>query len=137
MTYGALASTEFVAESRFEEALTQATQEIAAQPGDPEAYFNRGQALAGLGRYDEAVADYERALSLDASASGLDPEAADDELFFALRNMALGAKDRPAEALQILERYRRVLPQGRHVEDIKKWADHINGVEVVWVRESA
>jgi tetratricopeptide (TPR) repeat protein len=137
MTYGALASTELVAECKFEEALAQAAKEIAAQPDDPEAYFNRGQALTGLGRYPEAATDYERALSLDASASGLDPEAADDELFFALRNMALALKDRPAEALAVLERYRRVLPEGRHVEDIKKWADHINGVEVVWVRESA
>jgi tetratricopeptide (TPR) repeat protein len=137
MTYGALASTELVAECKFEEALTQATQEIAAHPGDPEAYFNRGQALAALGRYEEAVADYQRALGLDASASGLDPEAADDELFFALRNIALGAKDRPADALAILERYRSVLPEGRHIADLKTWADHINGVEVVWVRESA
>jgi len=137
MTYGALASTELVAECNFEEALTQATKEIAAQPDDPEAYFNRGQALAGLARFAEAAAEYERALSLDASASGMDPEAADDELFFALRNMAMAAKERPAEALAALERYRRVLPQGRHVEDIGKWADHINGVEVVWVRESA
>jgi tetratricopeptide (TPR) repeat protein len=136
MTYGAFASTELVAECKFEEALTQATQEIAAQPGDPEAYFNRGQALAGLGRYADAASEYERALALDGSASGLDPDAADDELFFALRNMALAAKDRPAEALATLERYRQVLPDGRHVADIKTWADHINGVEVVWVRES-
>jgi len=137
MTYGALASTELVAECKFQEAIDQATSEIAAQPAEPEAYFNRGQALAGLGRFDEAAADHERALGLDASASGLDPEAADDELFFALRNIALGQKDRPAEALATLERYRRVLPEGRHVEDLKTWADHINGIEVVWVRESA
>jgi tetratricopeptide (TPR) repeat protein len=137
MTYGALASTELLAECKFQEALTQATQEIASQPADPEAYFNRGQALAGLGRFTEAAADYERALSLDASASGVDPDAVDDELFFALRNTALALKDRPAEALAALERYRAVLPEGRHVEDIAKWANHINGVEVVWVRESA
>jgi tetratricopeptide (TPR) repeat protein len=137
MTYGALASTELVAESKFDEALSQAGKEIAAQPSEPEAYFNRGQALAGLGRFAEAATDYERALSLDASASGLDPEAADDELFFALRNLALSLKENPAEAVAALERYRRVLPEGRHVEDIPKWVDHINGVEVVWVRNSA
>lgn len=137
MTYGALASAELVAECKFDDAVAQASREIAAQPAEPEAWFNRGQAHAGLGRFDEAAADYERALSLDASASGLDPEAADDELFFALRNIALGQKDRPAEALATLERYRAVLPEGRHLGDIKTWADHINGVEVVWVRESA
>jgi tetratricopeptide (TPR) repeat protein len=137
MTYGALASAALVAECRFDEAIAQATQEIAAQPDEPEAYYQRGQALGALGRFVEAAADYERALSLDASASGLDPEAADDELFFALRNIAVSQKDRPAEALATLERYRRLLPEGRHIADIKTWADHINGVEVVWVRESA
>ena len=137
MTYGALASTELVAECKFEQAIAQACAEIAAAPDEPEAYFNRGQALAGLGRFGEAATDYERALALDASASGLDPEAADDELFFALRNIAVSQKDHPPDALATLERYRRVLPNGRHVDDIKTWTDHVNGVEVVWVRETA
>src|ERR671938_380327 len=48
-----------------------ANREIEAQPDEPEAWFNRGQALAGLGRFAEAADDYERALGLDASASGL------------------------------------------------------------------
>jgi tetratricopeptide (TPR) repeat protein len=137
MTYGALASSELVTESRFEDAIAQATREIAAQPGEPEAYFNRGQALAGLLRFAEAADDYERALRLDASASGLDPDAADDELFFALRSIAVTQKSDPALATATLERYRRVLPEGRHLDDIKKWVDHVNGVEVVWVRETA
>jgi tetratricopeptide (TPR) repeat protein len=137
MTYGALASAVLVAECRFEEAITEASREIVAQPDEPEAYFHRGQALAAMGRFEEAAADYERALALDASASGMDPEAADDELFFALRSLALAQKARPAEALATLERYRRLLPEGRHLADIKTWTDHINGVEVVWVRESA
>jgi tetratricopeptide (TPR) repeat protein len=137
MTYGALASAALVAECRFDEAIAEASREIDAQPGEPEPYFYRGQAQAALGRFDEAATDYERALALDASASGLDTEAADDELFFALRSLALARKARPAEALATLERYRRVLPEGRHVADLKTWTDHLNGVEVVWVRESA
>ena len=137
MSYGALASTELVTACNFEAAIEQATQEITAQPAEPEAYFNRGQALVGLGRFAEAADDYERALSLDASASGLDPEAADDELFFALRNAAVAQKDRPEEARATLERYRRILPRGRHLDDIQKWVNHVNGVETVWVRESA
>jgi tetratricopeptide (TPR) repeat protein len=137
MTYGALASAALVAEGKFAEAIEQASREIDSQPEEPEAYFQRGQALGALGRFEQAAADYERALALDASASGLDPEAADDELFFALRNIAVAQKAHPAEALATLERYRRVLPAGRHLDDIKTWTDHINGVEVVWVRESA
>ena len=137
MTYGALASTELLAESKFDEAITRASAEIAAAPDDPEAYFNRGQAHASLGHFAEAADDYERALALDATASGLDTDALDDELFFALRNIAVACKDRPAEALAALERYRRLLPDGRHLGDIPKWIDHVNGVEAVWVRERA
>jgi tetratricopeptide (TPR) repeat protein len=135
MTYGALPSTELIAEGKYEEAVAKATAEMAAMPGEPEARFNRGQALAALGRLDEAVADYEATLAMDASASALDPAVVDDELFFALRSMAQ-ARDR-AQGLALLERYRQVLPDGRHVADIAKWADHLNGVEVVWYRDRA
>jgi tetratricopeptide (TPR) repeat protein len=137
MTYGALASTELLADGNFHEAIARASAEIANDPGDPEPYFNRGQAHAGLGQFEQAANDYQRALAMDASASGVDAEAVDDELFFALRSMAVARKDRPAEALAALDRYRQVLPEGRHLDDIKTWADHINGVEVVWVRETA
>jgi tetratricopeptide (TPR) repeat protein len=137
MTYGALASSQLVAEGRFEEAVVQANQEIAALPEESEAYFNRAQALTGLGRLEDAVEDYEAALRLDASASALDPAALDDELFYALRTIAVAHKDRPAEALDALERYRRVLPQGRHVGDLQTWIDHVNGVTVVWYRDRA
>ena len=137
MTYGELTSSRLVAESRFEEAVAQATDEIAALPEEPEAYFNRAQALAALGRLEDAVGDYEAALRLDASASSLDPAAVDDELFFALRSIAMAHKDRPAQALDALERYRRARPQGRHVADLQTWIDHINGVTVVWYRDRA
>lgn len=135
MTYGALASTGLVSEANFEEAVIRATQEIAADPSEPEAYFNRAQAKVALGQLEESISDYERALALDASASGFDPAAADDELFFAVRSLAVTRKDRPAEALATLERYRAILPEGRHIADLKTWADHINGVQAVWVRD--
>jgi tetratricopeptide (TPR) repeat protein len=137
MTYGSLASSRLVTEGRFEEAVAQAGQEIAALPEEPEAYFNRAQALTALGRLEDAVDDYEIALRLDATTSSLDPAAVDDELFFALRSIAVAHKDRPADALDALERYRRALPQGRHIADLQTWIDHVNGVTVVWYRDRA
>ena len=137
MSYGALASTVLVSSGHFEEALKRATAEIAALPDEPEAYFNRAQALVGLQRWDEAVADCEAALQLDASASGLDPAALDDELFSALRHLAVSRKDRPDEALAVLARYRALLPGGRHIGDLATWEDHVRGVETVWYRERA
>lgn len=137
MTYGALFSTQLVRDGRYAEAIETATREIAAQPDEPEALFNRGQALAGLERFEEAAADYQRALALDDSASAVDPESIDDELFFALRSAAERRKTEPADAIRTLERYRQILPHGRHVDDIAKWRDSFNGVETVWIRERA
>jgi tetratricopeptide (TPR) repeat protein len=137
MTYGELASSRLVAEGKFGEAIERATAEIAALPGEPEAVFNRAQALSALGRFEEAVADCEAALRLDASQSNLDPAAVDDELFFALRSIAEARKDRPPEALAVLDRYRRALPGGRHLADVQTWTDHINGIDEVWVRDRA
>jgi len=135
MTYGSLFSSKMIGDGRFDEALDAATREIEAQPSDPEAYFNRAQALAGLERFEEAVADYQRSLSLDDRESGLDPEIVDDELFFALRSLATGRKAEPAEAIRTIQRYREILPEGRHLDDIAKWIDSFNGVETVWYRD--
>lgn len=132
MGYGQLRSGVLATAGRYEEAIEAATGEIAAQPDEPEPLFNRGQALAGLERFEAAAADYERALALDASESAVDPEAIDDELFFALRREAERQKD-PAP----LKRYLSVLPEGRHVADVGKWEDKIAGREVVWVRDRA
>jgi tetratricopeptide (TPR) repeat protein len=137
MSYGELLSRKLCSAGEFQDAIAAATAEIEADPGEPEAYFNRGQALAALGRYEEATADYQRALGMDASASALDPEAVDDELFFALRRQAEGlAPDRVA-ATAALGRYLQILPAGRHVDDVPKWIDSLNGVEAVWVRDRA
>lgn len=139
MTYGVLASAKLVAESRFDEAIIQATQEIAALPDEPEPYFTRAQSLAALGRFTDALPDYEAALALDASGSAMDPEAVDDELFFALRSIAVQHKEqgRQDEALATLERYREILPEGRHLADLATWTDHVKGVEQVWYRDRA
>ncbi|HVU49839.1 MAG TPA: tetratricopeptide repeat protein [Polyangia bacterium] len=137
MGYGQLRSRKLVTEERFEEAIAAAAAEIAADPAEPEAYFNRGQALAGEGRFAEAAADYERALRMDASASALDPEAVDDELFFALRRQAEELKAAPVEAIAALGRYLEVLPEGRHVADVSKWIDKLSGREALWFRDRA
>jgi tetratricopeptide (TPR) repeat protein len=131
MSYGQLPSAALAAAGRFDEAIAAATAEATAAPGNPDPLFNRGQALAALERYAEAAADYERALAAGADSSGLDLEAVDDELFFALRSEATRRRD-PAP----LRRYLTVLPAGRHVADVPKWIDNLAGVETVWVRDT-
>ena len=106
MGYGQLRSGALYSAGHFEDAVAAATAEAAADPTDPEPLFNRGLALTGLERFLEAAADYERALAMDGSASTVDPEAVDDELFFALRSLALSQKGDPGRAHATLERYR-------------------------------
>ena len=137
MGYGQLHSKKLVTEGRFQEAIAAADAEIAADPVEPEAYFNRGQALAALERFEEAVADYEKSLTMDDSASSVDPETIDDEIFFALRRAAEARRADPSSAIRTLERYREVLPVGRHLDDIAKWADAFKGVETIWYRDRA
>jgi tetratricopeptide (TPR) repeat protein len=137
MSYGQLRSRKLCAEGRFDEAVAAATAELAADPGEPESLFNRGQALAALERYEEAAADFVRALGMDASASALDPEAVDDELFFALRRQAERLSGDHVAAVTVLGRYLEVLPEGRHVDDVPKWIDKLSGKETVWFRERA
>ncbi|HVZ72189.1 MAG TPA: tetratricopeptide repeat protein [Polyangia bacterium] len=137
MAYGQLKSTKLCADGRYDDALTAVIGELASDPDEPEAWFNRGQALAGLDRFAEAAAAYEHALDMDASASAVDPEAIDDELFFVLRRQAENlAADREA-AFEVLRRYLVVLPEGRHVDDVPKWIDKLSGKEKLWVREQA
>jgi tetratricopeptide (TPR) repeat protein len=141
MAYGQLRSTKLCTEGRFEEALAAAAAESAADPTEPEACFNQGQALAGLERFEEAAAAYERALALDPSASAVDPEAVDDELFFALRRQAERLAgdhvDARVAAVSAIGRYLTILPEGRHVDDVPKWIDKLTGVEAVWFRDRA
>lgn len=137
MGYGELRSRKLCSEGRFEEAIAAAGAELASDPAEPEAHFNRGQALAGLERFEEAAVDYQRALTMDASASAVDLEAVDDELFFALRRQAeVLASDRAA-AVEAIGRYLTILPNGRHVDDVPKWIDKLMGVEALWYRDRA
>jgi tetratricopeptide (TPR) repeat protein len=137
MGYGQLRSRKLCAEGRFEEALEAAAAELLTDPGEPEARFNRGQAFAGLERFEEAAAEYERALAMDGSASAFDPEAADDELFFALRRQAETLAADRVRAVEALGRYLTLLPEGRHVDDVGKWIDKLSGKEAVWYRDRA
>lgn len=137
MTYGQLFSTKLVAAGRYDEALAETEREIAADSADPEPHFNRAQALVGLGRAEAAIASFEAALARDADGSALDPDVLDDELFDALRSLALASRDDRGRAVAWLERYRALLPDGRHTGDVPKWIAHLDGNDPVWTRDRA
>jgi len=51
-------------EARYEEARANAVRAAAADPTNTVAWYNKGNALSALKRYDEAIASYDRALAL-------------------------------------------------------------------------
>jgi tetratricopeptide (TPR) repeat protein len=50
--------------SKFTEALTEYGKTIAIDPTD-DAYFNKGNMLLNLGRYEEALAAYDKAITIN------------------------------------------------------------------------
>jgi tetratricopeptide (TPR) repeat protein len=85
-----LASVLALRQAGWEAAVALATRALAVRPGHPEVLANRGAALRVLGRYDEALADYDAALASD-------PRSA---LAHNNRGVALGALGRHEEALE-------------------------------------
>lgn len=59
------------AEEYYLEQLHAFEQAIRIDPDNPEAHFNRGYALAGMKRYDEAIAAFDRVRSLDPTYPNL------------------------------------------------------------------
>ena len=77
-----------------------ASRSLALEPANPEALSNRGAALRMLGRYEEALADYQRALQLAPRS----PEAHNN------RGVALAAMARWREALSSYDEALAIFP---------------------------
>jgi tetratricopeptide (TPR) repeat protein len=106
----------------YEEAVEAATNAIEAGDKGPEPLFDRGTALELLERFDESVADFERAIETNRTAKELDPFVLDDAYFSALLAAARASKD----AVR-LERYARVLPDGGHLREASDWQKRLRG----------
>lgn len=107
-------------------AVQAATEELAREPGSSEHWWDRASALASLERYDEAVADFERAKEVDVTAAVLDDDMLDDAYFSALLGAARALGDVAAGCAR-LERYRALFPAGRHVQDAADWQKRLRG----------
>jgi len=110
----------------FAAALEAATQEIAREAENSEHYWDRASALSSLERYDEAVAEFERAKQVDAVSQVLDDDMLDDAYFSALLGGARAMADVTAGCAK-LERYLTLFPSGRHVEDVSDWQKRLRG----------
>jgi tetratricopeptide (TPR) repeat protein len=137
MTYGQTFAARQLALGNFEQALALADQAIAADPADPEPVLDRAQALAQLGRHEEAVQAIQRCLELDQVARVIDDALLDDTLFSLLvdwgtRTAKAGDVD---GAVAVIERYRAILPDGGHRNEVATWVDRFRGKREMWVKD--
>jgi tetratricopeptide (TPR) repeat protein len=124
--YGMSRAAVLIDAGEFEAALQAATEESAREQENSEHWWDRAQALALLERYDEAVADFERAKRVDAKTSVLDDDMLDDAYFSALLGAARATGDVAAGCAK-LERYVTQFPSGRHVKDADDWQKRLRG----------
>ena len=124
--YGRSRAAVLIDAGEFAAALQAATEELAREPENSEHCWDRASALALLERYDEAVADFERAQQVDAKTSVLDDDMLDDAYFSALLGAARAQTD-VAAGCQMLQRYGARFPAGRHLQDAQDWQKRLRG----------
>jgi tetratricopeptide (TPR) repeat protein len=124
--YGMSRAAVLIDAGEFEAALQAATEESAREQENSEHWWDRAQALALLERYDEAVADFERAKEVDAKTSVLDDDMLDDAYFSSLLGAARAAGEVAAGCAK-LDRYAGVFPAGRHLSDALDWQKRLRG----------
>ena len=73
------------ADALYAEQLTAFEKAVALDPGNAEAWFNKGYALAGMKRYDEAIAAFDQVRTIDPSYPNLEKNR---EIAVLLRNKA-------------------------------------------------
>ncbi|MDB4966123.1 MAG: hypothetical protein JWN44_1812 [Myxococcales bacterium] len=124
--YGMSRASVFNEAGEFEAALEASTQEITRESDNAEHYWDRASALSSLERYDEAVAEFERAKLVDTKLGVLDDDMLDDAYFSALLGAARQEKDIET-GCEKLRRYLTVFPAGRHVTDTDEWQRRLRG----------
>ena len=83
--YEDIAHNTAAADSLYAEQLTAFEKAVALDPGNAEAWFNKGYALAGMKRYDEAIAAFDQVRIIDPSYPNLEKNR---EIAILLRNNA-------------------------------------------------
>jgi tetratricopeptide (TPR) repeat protein len=134
-SYGQSFAMKYLGEGKLEEALAEADQASSQDPADPEPVLERAQVLLAMSRYPDVVAAIERALELDRAVRIIDDMTVDDTLFSALVGWGqqLAQSDVPA-ALEVLARYRALLPAGIHHGEADDWSRRFRGQVETWVK---
>lgn len=125
--YGVTFAQKLIQHGEYEQALAAADKHAAQEPSNPEPPHDRARALTLLGRFADAVAAYERAITLDREEQILQDWEVDDGLFSTVIAWAQ-ATSGVDEQLAILGRYAALLPQGRHLKEANEWGQRFRGL---------
>lgn len=129
--YGVTFAQKLIQQGNYEEAILAANKHLVQDPASPEPYHDRARALAGLGRFEEAVADYAQAIQRDETEHVLQDWEVDDGLFSLLvawaQSLGEGGKASAAQ-VAIMERYAQLLPSGQHRADAADWILRFKGL---------
>lgn len=129
--YGVTFAQKLIQRGEYEQAIVAADKHAAQDPENPEPYHDRARARAELGRYEEAFADYRRAIQLDQTEHVLQDWEVDDGLFSMLIAWAqsLGSSVQAQSAqVQVMERYLQLLPNGQHKTETGEWILRFRGL---------
>ena len=110
----------------WDDAIAQASKDIAHDGDDPDPFVERAVALAAKEQYLAAVTDLQKSLELDVAAQTLDTDFVDDTLFGALLGEARKQSD-VQQGLAVLARYLEIFPKGRHLQDVDIWTRRLRG----------
>ena len=126
--YGVTFAQKLIQQGNYEEAILAANKHLVQDPASPEPYHDRARALAGLGRFEEAVADYAQAIQRDETEHVLQDWEVDDGLFSLLVAWAQSLGEASAAQVAIMERYAQLLPSGQHRADAADWILRFKGL---------
>lgn len=127
--YGRSFADQLIADGKYEEAIAAADRAIALDEDDAEAHGDRAAALYYLGRHEESVRCYERAIAKHRAGGTLDDDLLDDAYYESLRAWAVAVHEAgdSRRAAAILDGYPAHAPTGRHAADRRKWYDLFEG----------
>ncbi len=132
--YGATFAHKLIERGDYEEAVAEAGKHIRREPDSPEPYHDRARALAFLGRYDESLADYQKALDLDREEGILHDGEIDDGIFSTVLAYSR-TRASAEEQVATLSRYQELLPKGTHLPEAEEWAQRFRGLlKTTWTK---
>src|SRR5262249_1016379 len=125
--YGVTFAQRLIQRGDYEEAVAAADKHAAQDQESPEPHHDKARALSLLGRHEQAVAAYARALELEQAEQMLPDWEVDDGLFSTVVAWGQALTSEP-DKLRALDHYGRLLPTGRHAADAKEWALRFRGL---------